>query len=72
MDTGDQTVVTAIVLTSLAAVLIVGRCISRFLIIHQPGVEDYLILAAFLMSVGYTTVIGLGSCPFLEVVGRTT
>lgn len=59
MNPGTAALVTAIVFTVLAFVFIVLRCISRFLITKMPGVEDYLIIAAFAMSIGLTVNIEL-------------
>jgi hypothetical protein len=59
MNPGTQALVTAIVFTVLALIFIVLRCISRFLITKRPGVEDYLIIAAFFMSIGLTVNIEL-------------
>lgn len=63
MHPGTQAFVTAAVVTSLAAVLVFCRMYSRFVLIKQAGPEDYLIVVAFLLSVGLTTVIGLGEFP---------
>lgn len=63
MHPGTQAFVTAAVVTSLAAVLVFCRMYSRFVLIKQAGFEDYLIVVAFLLSVGLTTVIGLGEFP---------
>lgn len=60
MHPGTRTFVTAAVVTGLAAVLVFSRMYSRFVLIKHAGVEDYLIVLAFLFSVGLTTVIGLG------------
>lgn len=59
MDRGTQALVTGIVFTVLAALFIVLRCISRFLIVKRPGVEDYMILIALVLSIGLTVNIEL-------------
>jgi hypothetical protein len=60
MHPGTRTFVTAAVVTSLAAILVFSRVYSRCFLIKHAGVEDYLIVLAFVFSVGLTTVIGLG------------
>ena len=59
LERGMQAVVTAVVFNALALVFIVLRCISRFWVIHQAGPEDYLIIFAFVLSVGTTVTIVL-------------
>ena len=63
MHPGTRTIVTAAVITSLAALLIICRFASRLVFIKKVGIEDFLILLAFGFSVGLTLVIGLGECP---------
>ena len=52
MDRGTQALITTIVFTTLAGIFIVLRSISRFFIVKRPGVEDYLIIFAFVLSIG--------------------
>jgi hypothetical protein len=59
MDKAYQALVVAIIFTALAASFISLRCISRFLIVRKPGAEDYLILVAFVLSIGLTIIVGL-------------
>ncbi|KIW24041.1 uncharacterized protein PV07_09780 [Cladophialophora immunda] len=59
LERGMQAVVTAAVFNALAFVFIVLRCISRFMVIHQAGPEDYLIIFALVLSVGLTVTIAL-------------
>ena len=54
-----QAVVTTVVFNVLAFVFILIRCVSRFVIIKQAGTEDYLIIFAFVLSVGLTATIVL-------------
>ena len=59
MDRGTQALVCAIIFTAVAGIFIILRCISRFLIVKRPGTEDYLILVAFVLSVGLTIDVSL-------------
>lgn len=54
-----QSVVTAVVFNALAFTFIVIRCISRFWVIKKAGLEDYLIIFALVLSVGFTVTIAL-------------
>ncbi|OAP56481.1 hypothetical protein AYL99_09660 [Fonsecaea erecta] len=59
LERGMQAVVTAVVFNVLAFVFIVLRCISRFMVIHRAGLEDYLIIFALVLSTGLTVTIAL-------------
>jgi hypothetical protein len=59
LERGMQAVVTTVVFNVLAFVFILVRCVSRFIIIKQAGTEDYLILSAFVLSIGLTATIVL-------------
>lgn len=52
MDRGTQALITTIVFTVLAGIFIILRSISRFFVVKRPGVEDYLIIFAFILSIG--------------------
>jgi len=54
-----QAVVTTVVFNVLAFVFILIRCVSRFVVIKQAGPEDYLIIFAFILSIGLTATIAL-------------
>jgi len=53
---GAQTVITAIVATSIALVVLCLRIYSR-LTIARPGAEDWTILGAFAFSIALTALI---------------
>jgi hypothetical protein len=59
LERGTQSAVTAAVFTALAFFSIVIRCISRFWIVGQAGTEDYLIIIALVLSVGFTVTVAL-------------
>ncbi len=59
MDRGKQALVTTIVFTALAGFFIVLRSVSRFFIVKRPGVEDYLIIFAFILSIGLAVNVDL-------------
>ncbi|KIW80727.1 hypothetical protein Z517_07343 [Fonsecaea pedrosoi CBS 271.37] len=59
LERGLHAVVTAAVFNTFAFVFIVLRCISRFMIVHQAGPEDYLIIFALVLSFGLTVTIVL-------------
>ena len=52
MDRGTQALIATIVFTTLAGIFTILRTISRFFIVKRPGVEDYLIIFAFALSIG--------------------
>lgn len=62
LERGMQAVVTAAVFTAWAFLFVVIRCISRFCIIKQGGMEDYLAILALVLSIGLTVIIGLREC----------
>jgi hypothetical protein len=59
LERGTQSVVTAAVFNALAFLSIVIRCISRFWIVGQAGPEDYLIISALVLSIGFTVTVAL-------------
>ena len=59
MQRGMEVVVTAIVFTAIAGLFIILRCISRFLILKSPGVDDWLIILALILSIGSTVDLDL-------------
>jgi hypothetical protein len=59
LSRGMQSVVAATALNALALVFIILRCVSRFWIMRQPGLEDYIIIIAFFLSVFTTTSIAI-------------
>lgn len=59
MDRGTQALITTIVFTVLAGIFIILRSISRFFIVKRPGVEDYLIIFAFVLSIGLAVDVDL-------------
>lgn len=59
MDRGTQALITTIVFTVLAGIFIILRSISRFFIVKRPGVEDYLIIFAFVLSIGLAIDVDL-------------
>jgi len=59
MDTGpdssyqhhqDALVITAIVMTVIASTFVLMRSASRFVVIRNPGLDDYFMLAAMVSS----------------------
>ena len=54
-----QTLVTAAVFTALAGLFLVLRLVTRLHIVKNFGPEDWLIVAAFIMSVLLTAAIGV-------------
>ena len=63
MDGAAEAVVTAIILTTLALVVLILRCVSRFVILRRFGLEDYLILFAFVLSSSFTAIVALCEHP---------
>ncbi|KAK4113422.1 hypothetical protein N656DRAFT_616998 [Canariomyces notabilis] len=49
----DELIITSVVMTAMAALFVLGRCISRFILIHNPGPDDYLMICSLLLTVGY-------------------
>ncbi|KAI0458900.1 hypothetical protein F5B21DRAFT_527722 [Xylaria acuta] len=45
------------ILTSISFIVVVSRCIVRFLMIFNPGMDDYMILGALLFTVAYQATI---------------
>ncbi|KAM7204710.1 hypothetical protein V8F20_003494 [Naviculisporaceae sp. PSN 640] len=49
----DGLIATSVVMITMAAIFVVLRCISRFILIKNPGPDDYLIVLAMLLTIGY-------------------
>ncbi|KAI1361837.1 hypothetical protein F5Y08DRAFT_313555 [Xylaria arbuscula] len=50
-------IVLSTVLTSLSFIIVVSRCIIRFLMIFKPGMDDYMIVGALIFTIGYQATI---------------
>jgi len=59
LDRGMQAIVASAVLSRLSFIFISIRCVSRFIVIKQAGVDDYLIIFALIPSIGLTASIAL-------------
>ncbi|KAI1504732.1 hypothetical protein F5X99DRAFT_432503 [Biscogniauxia marginata] len=62
-NTSSQTnllIISSTVLTGLSCFLVVLRCIIRFILIRDPGMDDYLIIGALLFTIGYLVTIFIG------------
>ncbi|KAK3328240.1 hypothetical protein B0T19DRAFT_185595 [Cercophora scortea] len=46
-------IITSVIMTTLATIFVVLRCISRFVIIKNPGLDDYFIAGALVFTIGY-------------------
>ncbi|KAK3685176.1 hypothetical protein B0T22DRAFT_482166 [Podospora appendiculata] len=46
-------IVTSVIMTTMATIFVVLRCISRFVIIKNPGLDDYFIIGALVFTIGY-------------------
>lgn len=57
-------VVLSTILTSISFIVVVSRCVIRFLLIFKPGMDDYMMLAALLFTIAYQATIYV-----LEVYG---
>ncbi|KAK0720169.1 integral membrane protein [Lasiosphaeris hirsuta] len=53
----DGLIITSVVMTTMAGLFVIFRCISRFILIRNPGPDDYFMLAALLLTVGYVVEI---------------
>ncbi|KAK0652601.1 hypothetical protein B0T16DRAFT_321975 [Cercophora newfieldiana] len=49
----DGLLITTVVMTAMAGIFVLLRCISRFLIIRTPGLDDYFIIGAMALTFGY-------------------
>ncbi|KAM7193121.1 hypothetical protein V8F33_007993 [Rhypophila sp. PSN 637] len=49
----DGLIAVSVVMVTVAAIFVVLRCISRFILIRNPGPDDYLIILAMLLTIGY-------------------
>ncbi|KAM7216426.1 hypothetical protein V8F06_008139 [Rhypophila decipiens] len=49
----DGLIAVSVVMVTMAAIFVVLRCISRFILIRNPGPDDYLIILAMLLTIGY-------------------
>ncbi|KAK0636423.1 integral membrane protein [Bombardia bombarda] len=49
----DGLIITSVIMTTIATIFVVLRCVSRFVLIRNPGPDDYLIIAALLLTIGY-------------------
>ncbi|KAK3325943.1 hypothetical protein B0H66DRAFT_143991 [Apodospora peruviana] len=49
----NELIATAVVMTTLAAIVVTLRLISRFILIRNPGPDDYFIAVAMLFTIGY-------------------
>ncbi|KAK0619013.1 hypothetical protein B0T14DRAFT_198870 [Immersiella caudata] len=49
----DGLLITSVVMTTMAAIFVILRCISRFILIRTPGPDDYFILGAMALTIGY-------------------
>ncbi|KAI0205949.1 hypothetical protein F4808DRAFT_408382 [Astrocystis sublimbata] len=45
------------ILTSLSFIFVVSRCVVRFLLILNPGMDDYMIIGALLFTIAYQATI---------------
>lgn len=50
-------VVLSTILTSFSFLVVISRCIIRFLLIFKPGMDDYMMLAALLFTIAYQATI---------------
>ncbi|KAH9905857.1 integral membrane protein [Xylariomycetidae sp. FL2044] len=49
----DTLVITAILMTAVAAISVILRCLSRFVLLFNPGLDDYMII----LTIGYDMCI---------------
>ncbi|KAK4040275.1 hypothetical protein C8A01DRAFT_15817 [Parachaetomium inaequale] len=49
----DGLIITTVVMASVAAIFVLGRCVSRFILIRNPGADDFLMVGAMLLTIGY-------------------
>lgn len=54
-----ELITTAAVLSTLAGIFVTLRCVSRFYLIRNPGPDDFLIILAMLLTLGYTFTLGI-------------
>lgn len=58
-NTGSVTFVVSVVFTVFSAIFLALRMLTRYGIVRNFGPEDWLILVAFVFSVGLTATIGM-------------
>ena len=56
---GGEAVVTSITFTAVAGSLVILRWVSRAIVLRNPGVDDYLIVASLILSIALTICIYL-------------
>lgn len=49
----DGLIATAVVMAVMAGIFVILRCISRFILIRNSGKDDYLIIGAMILIIGY-------------------
>ncbi|KAI0432456.1 hypothetical protein F5Y09DRAFT_353534 [Xylaria sp. FL1042] len=45
------------ILTSISFLIVVSRCVVRFLMIFKPGLDDYMIIGALIFTIAYQATI---------------
>src|SRR4051812_24250888 len=50
-----ELLITSCVLTTLSFIVVVLRCVSRFVLIRNPKADDYFIMGGMVLTIAYIT-----------------
>lgn len=56
----DELLITSVVLVVLSGLIVVMRCLSRFILIRNPGSDDFLMIGALVLTIAYLVNLFIG------------